>query len=93
MDSRRRNVVFTVHDADCFYRAGKPIGHELTELRGNYRTVLTSALQGQAELALFGATNVFAKTYLTSKIHGKRVNSNKQHSRGYLKQLFSVHQD
>ncbi|HHR6143219.1 TPA: heme ABC transporter ATP-binding protein/permease CydC [Providencia alcalifaciens] len=42
-----------------FYRAGKPIGHELTELRGNYRTVLTSALQGQAELALFGATQRF----------------------------------
>ncbi|WP_321146611.1 heme ABC transporter ATP-binding protein/permease CydC [Providencia alcalifaciens] len=42
-----------------FYRAGKPIGRELTELRGNYRTVLTSALQGQAELALFGATARF----------------------------------
>ncbi|MTC57036.1 MULTISPECIES: heme ABC transporter ATP-binding protein/permease CydC [Providencia] len=42
-----------------FYRAGKPIGRELTELRSNYRTVLTSALQGQAELALFGATERF----------------------------------
>ena len=42
-----------------FYRAGKPIGRELTELRGDYRTILTSALQGQAELTLFGATERF----------------------------------
>lgn len=42
-----------------FYRAGKPIGRELTELRGDYRTILTSALQGQAELTLFGATARF----------------------------------
>ena len=42
-----------------FYRAGKPIGRELTELRGSYRAILTSALQGQAELTLFGATARF----------------------------------
>ncbi|MBN6360627.1 cysteine/glutathione ABC transporter ATP-binding protein/permease CydC [Providencia huaxiensis] len=47
-----------------FYRAGKPIGRELTELRGNYRTILTSALQGQAELTLFGATERFRQNLL-----------------------------
>ncbi len=38
-----------------FYYAGKPIGRDLTNLRGQYRTVLTSMLQGQAELTVFGA--------------------------------------
>ncbi|GAA0326860.1 cysteine/glutathione ABC transporter ATP-binding protein/permease CydC [Morganella psychrotolerans] len=38
-----------------FYRAGKPIGIQLTTLRAQYRTLLTSALQGQAELTVFGA--------------------------------------
>lgn len=38
-----------------FYYAGKPIGRDLTDLRGQYRTVLTSMLQGQAELTVFGA--------------------------------------
>ncbi|EJD6046123.1 MULTISPECIES: heme ABC transporter ATP-binding protein/permease CydC [Providencia] len=47
-----------------FYRAGKPIGRELTELRGSYRTILTSALQGQAELTLFGATDRFRQNLL-----------------------------
>lgn len=45
-----------------FYRAGKPIGQELTHLRAHYRTVLTSALQGQAELTLFGALPRFRQT-------------------------------
>lgn len=38
-----------------FYYAGKPIGRDLTDLRGQYRAVLTSMLQGQAELTVFGA--------------------------------------
>ncbi|GAA3609539.1 cysteine/glutathione ABC transporter ATP-binding protein/permease CydC [Gibbsiella greigii] len=38
-----------------FYRAGKPIGAELTALRGQYRTDLAAWLQGQAELVVFGA--------------------------------------
>lgn len=38
-----------------FYYAGKPIGVQLTTLRAQYRTLLTSALQGQAELTIFGA--------------------------------------
>lgn len=42
-----------------FYRAGKPIGAELTLLRSQYRTDLTSWLQGQAELVVFGALNDF----------------------------------
>lgn len=52
-----------------FYLAGKPIGRELTELRGNYRAILTSALQGQAELTLFGATTRFRQSL--SKIEDK----------------------
>ncbi|SCC00238.1 ATP-binding cassette, subfamily C, CydC [Kosakonia oryzendophytica] len=39
-----------------FYRAGKPTGENLTTLRGQYRQQLTSWLQGQAELTLFGAS-------------------------------------
>lgn len=38
-----------------FYRAGQPIGSDLTDLRGRYREQLTSWLQGQAELLVFGA--------------------------------------
>jgi ATP-binding cassette subfamily C protein CydC len=42
-----------------FYRAGKPIGEELTLLRSQYRTDLTAWLQGQAELVVFGALDDF----------------------------------
>ncbi|VEA36795.1 transport ATP-binding protein CydC [Salmonella enterica subsp. enterica] len=38
-----------------FYRAGKNTGQNLTHLRGQYRQQLTSWLQGQAELTIFGA--------------------------------------
>ena len=38
-----------------FYQAGKPLGHELTLLRGQYRSLLISALQGQADISIFGA--------------------------------------
>ncbi|ROP58990.1 ATP-binding cassette subfamily C protein CydC [Enterobacter sp. BIGb0383] len=40
-----------------FYRAGKPVGENLTQLRGQYRQQLTSWLQGQAELSLTGASD------------------------------------
>jgi ATP-binding cassette, subfamily C, bacterial CydC len=43
----------------AFYRAGKPIGHSLTDLRGLYRSQLTVWLQGQAELLVFGALQRF----------------------------------
>jgi ATP-binding cassette subfamily C protein CydC len=39
-----------------FYRLGKPTGEKLTRLRGQYRQHLTSWLQGQAELTIFGAS-------------------------------------
>lgn len=39
-----------------FYRAGKSTGENLTRLRGDYRQQLTSWLQGQAELTIFGAS-------------------------------------
>lgn len=39
-----------------FYRAGKPTGENLTQLRGQYRQQLTAWLQGQAELTIFGAS-------------------------------------
>lgn len=38
-----------------FYGAGKPAGRELTALRSDYRMQLTSWLQGQSELVVFGA--------------------------------------
>lgn len=40
-----------------FYRAGKPVGENLTRLRGEYRQQLTSWLQGQTELSLTGASD------------------------------------
>ncbi len=39
-----------------FYRAGKPTGEKLTTLRGEFRQQVTSWLQGQAELTIFGAS-------------------------------------
>ncbi|WJD48064.1 heme ABC transporter ATP-binding protein/permease CydC [Enterobacter sp. PGRG2] len=39
-----------------FYRLGKSTGEKLTALRGQYRQHLTSWLQGQAELTIFGAS-------------------------------------
>lgn len=45
-----------------FYRAGLPVGADLTRLRGDYRSGLTRWLQGQAELSLYGAANQFRST-------------------------------
>ncbi|MDE9464189.1 heme ABC transporter ATP-binding protein/permease CydC [Xenorhabdus bovienii] len=45
-----------------FYHAGKPYGRDITLLRGQYRTLLTSALQGQAELTVFGALGRFRQS-------------------------------
>ncbi|PRD14739.1 heme ABC transporter ATP-binding protein/permease CydC [Pantoea coffeiphila] len=42
-----------------FYRAGLPVGQDLTRLRGQYRSGLTRWLQGQAELRLYGAAAQF----------------------------------
>ncbi|MDF7681297.1 cysteine/glutathione ABC transporter ATP-binding protein/permease CydC [Enterobacteriaceae bacterium ESL0689] len=39
-----------------FYRAGKPGGENITQMRGQYRQQLTAWLQGQAELKLFSAS-------------------------------------
>lgn len=38
-----------------FYRAGKPLGEDLTRLRANYRQHLATWLQGYAELTVYGA--------------------------------------
>lgn len=45
-----------------FYRAGKPIGVDLTVLRSDYRTQLNAWLQGQSELSIFGALSRFRYT-------------------------------
>ncbi|MBK0033848.1 cysteine/glutathione ABC transporter ATP-binding protein/permease CydC [Erwinia sp. S43] len=42
-----------------FYRAGLPVGQDLTRLRGQYRSGLTRWLHGQAELRLYGAAAQF----------------------------------
>lgn len=42
-----------------FYRAGLPVGADLTRLRGQYRSGLTRWLQGQSELRLYGAAGQF----------------------------------
>ncbi|MTD26629.1 heme ABC transporter ATP-binding protein/permease CydC [Erwinia sorbitola] len=44
-----------------FYRAGLPVGADLTRLRGEYRSTLTRWLQGQAELSLYGAASQFRR--------------------------------
>ncbi|HBS5868724.1 heme ABC transporter ATP-binding protein/permease CydC [Klebsiella aerogenes] len=44
-----------------FYRAGKPTGEHITQVRGQYRQQLTSWLQGQAELMLFNASDRYRK--------------------------------
>ncbi|CDG21878.1 ATP-binding/permease protein CydC [Xenorhabdus poinarii G6] len=45
-----------------FYHAGKSCGREITHQRGLYRTLLISALQGQAELSVFGALKRFRQS-------------------------------
>ncbi|EKN4181742.1 heme ABC transporter ATP-binding protein/permease CydC [Yersinia ruckeri] len=45
-----------------FYRAGQPIGVDLTRFRSQYRSQLTCWLQGQAELLVFGALGRFRQT-------------------------------
>ncbi|MFV0548260.1 MAG: heme ABC transporter ATP-binding protein/permease CydC [Limnobaculum xujianqingii] len=50
-------LLFTI--PAIFYRAGKPIGADLTALRSDYRGQLTSWLQGQSELVIFGALTAF----------------------------------
>ena len=44
-----------------FYRAGKPAGASITQMRGQYRQQLTAWLQGQAELMLFSASDRYRK--------------------------------
>lgn len=38
-----------------FYRAGKPVGEQITRLRAHYRQHLATWLQGNAELTVYGA--------------------------------------
>lgn len=55
-------LLFTLPFA--FYYAGKPLGYKLTSLRANYRKILTSTLQGQAELTVFNALPRFRQSLL-----------------------------
>jgi ATP-binding cassette subfamily C protein CydC len=48
-----------------FYRAGKPAGESMTQLRGQYRQQLTAWLQGQAELMLFSASDRYRSKWKT----------------------------
>ena len=50
-----------------FYRAGLPVGADLTRLRGQYRSGLTRWLQGQAELSLYGAADRFRRELDTTE--------------------------
>ncbi|AYA40720.1 cysteine/glutathione ABC transporter ATP-binding protein/permease CydC [Xenorhabdus nematophila] len=45
-----------------FYYAGKPYGRNINLQRAQYRTLLTSALQGQAELTVFGSLKRFRQS-------------------------------
>ncbi len=55
-----------------FYRAGKPTGEQITQLRGQYRQQLTSWLQGQAELMLFNASDRYRKQMEKTDSAGRR---------------------
>ncbi|WP_340610522.1 heme ABC transporter ATP-binding protein/permease CydC [Xenorhabdus bharatensis] len=59
-----------------FYHAGKPYGRNITALRGQYRTLLTSTLQGQAELTVFGALKRFRQTM--SEVESQWLKSQQQ---------------
>ncbi|EOU1336856.1 heme ABC transporter ATP-binding protein/permease CydC [Cronobacter malonaticus] len=50
-----------------FYRAGRPVGEALTMLRASYRQQLTSWLQGQAELSIFGAAGRYREQLDTTE--------------------------
>ena len=50
-----------------FYRAGKPAGESITQMRGQYRQQLTAWLQGQAELMLFSASDRYRKQLETTE--------------------------
>ncbi|EPQ0972428.1 heme ABC transporter ATP-binding protein/permease CydC [Citrobacter farmeri] len=51
-----------------FYRAGKTTGQNLTHLRGQYRQQLTTWLQGQAELTIFGASDRYRAQMETTEL-------------------------
>ncbi|MDA8498062.1 heme ABC transporter ATP-binding protein/permease CydC [Citrobacter sp. Igbk 17] len=51
-----------------FYQAGKSTGQNLTHLRGQYRQQLTSWLQGQAELTIFGASDRYRTQMETTEL-------------------------
>ena len=44
-----------------FYRAGKPIGQDLTRLRAAYRQQLIAWLRGHAELSVYGAADRYRR--------------------------------
>lgn len=52
-----------------FYRAGKPAGESITQMRGQYRQQLTAWLQGQAELMLFSASDRYRKQLEKTEQH------------------------
>ncbi|MEC5318589.1 cysteine/glutathione ABC transporter ATP-binding protein/permease CydC [Brenneria populi subsp. brevivirga] len=52
-----------------FYRAGRAIGQDLTALRAQYRLQLTTWLQGQAELTVFGALTASRRQLARSETH------------------------
>ncbi|TLV19883.1 cysteine/glutathione ABC transporter ATP-binding protein/permease CydC [Klebsiella indica] len=51
-----------------FYRAGKPAGESMTQLRGQYRQQLTAWLQGQAELMLFNASDRYRQQMAKTEV-------------------------
>lgn len=60
-----------------FYHTGKPIGGQLTDLRGQYRAELTTWLQGQAELRIFGGVNEFRNRLNAIEYHCSVTNGSK----------------
>ncbi|CDL83073.1 heme ABC transporter ATP-binding protein/permease CydC [Xenorhabdus szentirmaii] len=66
----------------AFYHAGKSYGRNITAQRGQYRTLLTSALQGQAELTVFGALRRFRQTMTEVESSWLKNQQNQAHLTG-----------
>lgn len=72
-----------------FYHTGKPIGKQLSKLRSQYRIELTSWLQGQAELQIFGSVNEFRNRLNVIEHHWQHYQW-QQVSLGGLAQAFII---
>lgn len=73
-----------------FYRAGRPAGEALTQLRGQYRTQLTAWLQGQAELKLYGTEAHYRKALDDTEARWQRAQQQQASLTGFSQGLLML---